>query len=149
MAERKHQDGRLVKRTVETFAVAGLPLASRVVEEFDFKELPEVVRRSLTKSKVPEVLYPDALAVIGRAYGRVLNNWSSENVGDTPDLAWRTPSVDDFDACIENLKANEVGVETLVGLSDRLFGRADTPAEIFLSMKNELDNIFNPPGEDQ
>lgn len=137
------RNGKLVRRKVETTLVAGLPLVSTVTEEFDFRTYPENVRRSLTKSNIPQQLYPDALAVVGRAYGNVLTSWSSERVGETPDLTWKVPAPDDFNTCVENLR--HVGVDALLGLSDKLFGTADTPPEIFMAMQNELDLIFNPP----
>lgn len=137
------RNGKLVRSKRETTFVAGIPLVSTVTEEFDFRTYPENVRRSLIKSNIPQQLYPDALAVVGRAYGNVLTNWSSERVGETADLTWKVPAPDDFDSCVENLR--QVGVDALLGLSDKLFGTADTPPEIFMSMQNELDLIFNPP----
>jgi len=139
---------RIVKRTVETKSFAGIPLVSTVVEEFEFDDYPDNVRKSLQKSTVPPELYADSLAVIGRAYGRVVSNWTSEKVGDTPDLVWRVPSPKDFGQCVDNLRES-VGPDALVGLSDRLFGKSDTFPELYLSMRNEIDLIFNPPEKDR
>ena len=138
-------ESKPVIRRTTSLNILGREVASVIEEEFVLKEYPPKVKKSLARSSIPKELYPDALAVVGRAYGRVLSNWGDDRVGNnSADLAWRVPTPSDFEKCVDGLRQN-VGVDELVELSDRLFGRNDTSPDVLRSMENELLDIFNPP----
>ena len=138
-----------LRGTEKRFKVGGRTVASVTETHFVFADLSRPVRQSLQKSSVPEEHYEGALQVLSVAYHGVLANWTSERVGDTPDLPYTLPGPVDIDQTVSGLKEGDVKVEDLVELSRRLFGKTDTVSEIYTSMERELELIFNPPEKDK
>jgi hypothetical protein len=143
MVERPEKRRPIRQKTTE-YRVAGIKVASVTTTEFAISDLPKPVRRSLEKSSVPEELYKPALEVLSVAYYRVKENWTSEVVGETPDLPYVLPGPVDIDTTLNQIRG-KVGIDDLVELSRRMFGKTDTAPEVLMSMRSEIDLLFNPP----
>lgn len=143
MVERPTRKHPFREKTTE-HKVAGVTVYTVTTTEFLISELPKPVRRSLDKSTVPASLYKPALEIVSVAYHRVRDNWTSEVIGDPPDLPYVLPGPVDLDETLVQLRGR-VEIDDLVELSRRIFGKTDTAPEIFASMSNELDLIINPP----
>lgn len=144
-SERKGRRKKTTTATKTTHNLFGREVASKTVRqvtevEFDFKKLPEPVKRKVRRSGIPQEHFENALAVVGRAYADAQSLWD-DRMG-SEGLEFRVPTPPDFGHVVSGIKEGQVTVKVLTQLSIDLFAHSDTPQGLISTVSRKIELIL-------